>query len=154
MSARDGDALLLAAGHAAGDRAGELRDAEVVEQLAPARARLARRQPREQPGELDVVGDREVGDEVEELKDEADLAAAQLRPGRLAELVDSAAAEVDLAGCGSVEPAEQVQQGRLAAARGAHDADELALGDRQVDAAQRRDRDAVAFVGPLETGRD
>jgi hypothetical protein len=154
MSARDGDALLLAAGDPTGDRARQLFDAEVLEQLAPARARLARRQARQQAGQLDVVGDREVRDEVEELEDEAHLAAAQQRPGRLAELVDPAAAEVDLAGGRSVEPAEQVQQRRLAAARGPHDADELALGDRQVDTAQRRDGDPVGFVGPLETGAD
>ena len=81
-------------------------------------------------------------------------AAAQQRPRRLAELVDPAPAEVDLAGGRPVQAAEQVQQRRLAAARGPHDADELALGDRQVDAAQGRDRDAVGLVGPLETRGD
>ena len=110
--------------------------------------------PASSPGSSTLSATVRLRDEVEELKDEADLAAAQQRPGRLAELVDPAPAEMDLAGGGPVEPAEQVQQGRLAAARGPHDADELALGDRQVDAAQRRDRDAVGFVGPLETGRD
>jgi hypothetical protein len=76
---------------------------------------------------------------------------AQERPVGLAELVDPPPPEVDLAGGRAIEAAEQVQQGRLAAARGPHDADELALGDGQVDAAQRRDRDAVGLVGPLET---
>ena len=137
-----------------GTEPAQLGDAQVVEQLAPARARVAGREPREQPGQLDVVGDREVRDEIEELKDEADLAAAQQRPGRLAELVDPAPAEMDLAGGGPVEAAEQMQQSGLAAARGPHDADELALGDRQVDTAQRGDLDPVGLVGPLETGRD
>jgi hypothetical protein len=44
---------------------------------------------------------------------------------------------VDLAAGGLVEPAEQVEQGRLAAAAGAHDADELTLGDGQVDPVHR-----------------
>jgi hypothetical protein len=58
---------------------------------------------------------------------------------------------VHLTGGWPIEAAEQVQQRRLAAPRRSHDADELALGDGQVDAAQRRDRHAVGLVGPLET---
>ena len=48
-------------------------------------ARLARRQARQEPGQLDVVGHREVADQVEELEDEADLAAAHVGPLGLAE---------------------------------------------------------------------
>src|SRR5205823_2163809 len=57
-----------------------------------------------------------------------------------------------------VEDAEDVEQGRLARARGAHDGDELALVHAQVDVAKHRDRagaDLVRLVdaGELDHGR-
>src|SRR5690606_25203114 len=45
--------------------------------------------------------------------------------------------EPDLAGGGEVEPAEDVEQGGLAAARGAENDDQLALRQVQIHAAQR-----------------
>ena len=49
-----------------------------------AAARLAGGHAGQQRGQLDVVRDGEVGDQVEELEHEADLAAAQPGPTRLA----------------------------------------------------------------------
>ena len=117
----------------------------VVEQVGPAGARLARRDAGEQRRQLDVVGHRQVPDQVEELEHEADLAPAHVRPLGLGVPVDAAAAELDLAGRRPVQPAEQVQQRRLPAAARPGDGDELALRHRRVDAAQRVH---AAFVGP------
>jgi hypothetical protein len=52
---------------------------------------------------------------------------------------DRLALERDLAGRRPVEPAEQLEQRRLAGARRSHQRDELALGDAQRHAAQRVD---------------
>src|SRR5699024_1478630 len=106
-------------------------------------ARLAGAEPGEQARQLDVVGHREVADQVEELEDEPDLAAAHLGPLGLAEALHAGAAELDLARRGPVEPAEQVQQRRLAAARWAGHGDELAFWDVDIHAAQGLD---TAFV--------
>jgi hypothetical protein len=95
--AGDRDALLLAAGEPRRGLVRVLGDRERVQQLGAALLGLAGVQAGQQPGELDVVGHREVPDQVEELGHEADLAPAHVRPLGLAEAVDAAAGELDLA---------------------------------------------------------
>ena len=75
---------------------------------------------------LDVLERREHRHEVERLEDEAEPAAAQQRPLALGEGREIAALDRDRPGIRSVERAQQVQQGRLAAPGGSGDGHELA----------------------------
>src|SRR5918996_2595033 len=84
---------------------------------------------------------------MEELKDEPDLAATQASQLGLAQPVDPLAVEPHLSGGRSIEAREQIEQRRLAAPTRAHDRDELAALDRQVDAAQREHLSAPGVVG-------
>jgi SpoU rRNA methylase family enzyme len=60
------------------------------------------------------------------------------------------AAETDLAAIRAVEPAEQVEERRLAAAGGTEKRDQLAGEELEVDAAQRVDRVGTGPVGARE----
>jgi hypothetical protein len=77
-------------------------------------------------GEEDVLLAGQLGDEVEELEDEADRPRAQRGEPPVARGVDAFAVELDGAVVGAVEPRDQVQEGRLAGARAPDDGDELA----------------------------
>ena len=138
--AGDRDALLLAAGEVAGDARGGVGEAEALEQLRRAAAGLAGRDAGQQRGQLDVVGDREVRDQVEELEHEADLAAAQARAAGLVGAGQVLALHAHLAAGRAVEAAEQVEQRRLAAAARPGDGDELAVRHPQVDVRRARSR--------------
>ena len=59
------------------------------------------------------------------------------------------AVDQDVAGIRIVEAADQPQGGRLSAARGAEQADELALRDRQADVAQG-DESAEVLGNPVD----
>src|SRR5690606_13691159 len=82
-----------------------------------------------------------------ELKDEADVLAAILRQPRIVERRDVAAEELDLAARRRVEPAEDVEERRLAATRCAEQHDELARIQGEIDAAQRMHFD---LAGPID----
>ncbi len=71
-----------------------------------------------------------------ELVDEAQRAVAQRAALGLVEAGEVAARHLDAAGGGLVEPAEQVQQRALAAARRADDGHLLAAADLEVDRRQ------------------
>jgi hypothetical protein len=151
ISARDRHPLLLAAREPRRRTVRVVVDRQRLQQVHAAGARLARRDAGEQRRQLDVVRHGQVPDQVEELEHEADLAPAHVGPFRLGVAVDAAAAELDLARGRPVEPAEQVEQRRLAAAAGPGDRDELALGHLGVDAAQGAH---AAFVLACEAARD
>ena len=95
--------------------------------------------PRDQRGQQHVLLGGQRGQQVEELEDEADLLPAQ--PGELAvaEPVVALAGEQDLARAGGVERAQQVQEGALPRARGAHDRGHLAALDLEADAVEGAD---------------
>jgi hypothetical protein len=130
----------------AGHAAGGLGEAEPLEQLARPAPRLAPRDAREQGRQLDVVGHRQVVDQVEEREDEAELAAPQPRPAALAGVVDALAVQVDLARRRAVEPAQQVQQRRRAAAARPRHGQELAVRELEVDPVQRHHLGLAAAV--------
>src|SRR5262249_32275595 len=77
-------------------------------------------------------------DELAELEDEAELLAAQLGPGPLAQLVGPGSVEPHLAAVRALYPGQAVQQGGLARPAWAHDRQHLTAGDREVRASQRR----------------
>jgi hypothetical protein len=80
-------------------------------------------------GGLDVLLGGEGGDEVEGLEDEADVLAADLGELGLRQLGQVGAVEHDFALCGLVQSAEHLEQGGLAAARGALDDETVPVGD-------------------------
>src|SRR5207302_2207326 len=78
----------------------------------------------------DIVGDGEVGEERIGLEDDAEVALGRRQPR------DVAAPLADRAGGLRIEAGDGAQQRRLAAARGAEETDELALGDIERDVAE------------------
>src|SRR5439155_7520595 len=84
----------------------------------------------------DVLLGSEHGEEVEELKDEADVLPAELRQLRVGERGYLRAVDRDGAGARLVEPGEDVHQRRLAGARRPHDGGQLAARDLERDAPQ------------------
>ena len=94
----------------------------------------------------DVLGGREHREQVEELEDEADVVAAELRELRVVEAADVDAGDGDVTRRRLVEPGEDVHQRRLAGARRAHHGRQAAGGDVDRDAAQRVDGGVAAAV--------
>ncbi len=88
---------------------------------------------------LDVLGGVEDGDEVEELEDEAELLAAQLRQALVVERRHLDAVDPGLAAGRLVEAGEQVHQRRLAGSGGADDRGQLTGREVEGDAAERVD---------------
>ena len=95
-----------------------------------------------------------------ELKDEAELAVADVMAGAAAEGGQGAVAKEDIAYSagafarvgvgwivGAVEGAGDVQEGGFARAAGAHDGDELAFGDFEIDAAEDLNAVGAHLVG-------
>ena len=103
--------------------------------------------------EEDVLLRREHREQVEELEDEADVAPAELRQLRIAELGDVRPVDGDLALGGLVQAGEDVHERGLAGLGGAHDARELLALDVEVDAAQGADRGVPFPVDADEVAR-
>ena len=80
-------------------------------------------------GEVDVFGYGEVVEEVVSLEDYANFAAGEVGALLAVEGVDWVGVEVELAAPLIVEHGEDVEEGGLAGAGGAHDGEELAGGD-------------------------
>ena len=108
--------------------------------------RSRRRQLGQQQRQLDVLLRREHRHQVVELEDEADLGGAPLGERAAAELVEPLAADRDAAARGHVEAADEVEQRRLARARRAHQGEEVALLDVEVDVVQHLDLLLAALV--------
>src|SRR4051794_21566162 len=79
----------------------------------------------------DVVHDAEIAEDAAKLKRARDAMARQFlrRMTR-----DGLPVETDFAGIGPVEPGDQIEQGCLAGAVRADDADQIAFGEVEVDA--------------------
>src|SRR4051812_12707519 len=86
--------------------------------------------------ELDVLLAGQLRDQVEELEDEADVVATQVRKRPLGRLLEPSPDDRQLPVVSAVEPADQVEQGRLARARGADQSNELAWPKVDVDPVQ------------------
>ena len=110
--------------------------ADVGQRLLDALAALGGRHAAVAQRHVDVVEQVQVGDQVEALEDEADLAVAQARAGVVAEVADVFAVEqVGAAGEG-FQQAGDVEEGGLARAGRPGDGDELAFLHVQVQRAQ------------------
>ena len=109
-------------------------------------AAFALRQGRQQQRQLDVLDGVQHRDEVIELEDEADVAAAPVGQLALGQRRQIGARDRDLARGDAVDAGDQVQQRRLARAGRAHQRDELALGHVEVDAVEDLDLLRVALI--------
>ena len=89
----------------------------------------------------------ERGQQIEFLEDESDLALAHAGALGVGERGQIVAIEHDAAAIGAGEAAQQIKKCGFAAARGADDADELALLHAEGNAAQRLDLDLADVVG-------
>ena len=101
-------------------------------------------------GEVDVFGDGEVVEEVVALEDHADAFAGEVGALFAVERVDGGGFEKEFTAPGVVEHGEDVEEGGFAGAGGAHDGDELAGVDGEVDAAEHPGFGVAGFVGAFE----
>ena len=141
--AGNGRALLLAAGDLIRIFFQQLRDAELRRDGLEPCAKLALRHAREHERQIDVVLDREGVEQVELLKDEAEIVAAEGGAVGLADGREVFAVEQHLAGGRLVEPGEDIQERGLAGAGFAHDGDVFAVFHAEIDVFERLDRRAA-----------
>ena len=125
---RDDRAALLAARHIAGISLGSVGQADAVEQAAsPPIGVLGVHGAAEQRRQRDVVARGQVRQQAGELKDKADMAAAEIREPGLRQGPHIGAVEHQLALRRRGQRAQHRQQGRFARTRAADDRDELAV---------------------------
>ncbi len=136
--ARNGDALLLAARHLAGQPVGLRGQPDQRQRLVDAPLGLAARHASHGEPEPDVASRAHVREQGVALKHHAEAAVL----GR--QFVDALAPERDAAAAERHEAGNAVQRRGLAAARRAEQGHELAGLDREVDALQRREPAEVA----------
>src|SRR3990172_620654 len=146
--AGDGNALLLTAGNRRRQLVGVLGQLNYLEQahraLLPVAGRVHISEVHRQHHVLD---ERQGGQELEKLEDDAQLEAAPLRHLVLAQAMHGGVADPHLARSRSIDAGDHVKQGGLAAARFANDGDEFAFVDFQVDAGERRERPGGGLEG-------
>src|SRR5215218_6776547 len=152
----DRDPLLLAAGEAFGVLVELVAEADPLQQLGRLGAcLLARAAQHLLLGERHVFQRGLVREEVELLEDDSDPLADEVqfpalgagpRPGPLADVMPF---DEDLALLGRLEQVDAAQEGALARAAGAEDADDFAFGDVEVDAFQHLEL-AEALVDHLQ----
>jgi hypothetical protein len=118
------------------------REPEPLDQLAPAGLGAG-----EARGELHVGFAGELGKQVEELEDEADVIAPQGAQRALARAGHPPAGHPDLTGFRAVEPAEHVQQRRLARPAAPEDRHDLARLHVEVGAVEDAPRAAALADG-------
>jgi hypothetical protein len=135
--ARDGHALLLSARQLARMVVFALGEAHGGEAGARPLPALAHGHAGVEQGQADVLHRARAREQVELLEHEADLAAADARERVAREARHVLAVEDVPARGGPVETAQQVHEGRLARARGAHDGDEVTGVDLDRHRAQR-----------------
>ena len=143
--ARDCEPLLLSAGERRRQPACDVREPEPREEFArtwrrfdPVACQLR--------GQEDVLDSAQLGQQVEGLEDEADVAPANGGQPSLVELVQARAAELDRPGIGAIEAAEQMQEGRLPRAGASDDGNELAARNVQIGAVEHADSGASFAV--------
>lgn len=135
--ARDGHALLLAAGELVGVTVGLFLKADKFEHVGDALFDLARRRTHGAHGEAQVLVDRLLLDQAEVLEDDTD-GAAQQRDLPLGNVRQAEAVDGDLAGRRHDLAGEQLDDRRLAAAARADEENELPVLDAKRNALQGR----------------
>src|SRR5207248_1038498 len=142
----DGDALELAARKLGGTVVDAVAEAECLEQRHGHALETSEALSVEQKGDGDVLPRGQRREQVEELEDEAQLMASQVRQLVVVELGDVDAADPDVPGGGRVEAAHEMEQGALARPAGAEYRHELTRGDGERDVVEGPDRLRAAPV--------
>ena len=137
-TARQRDALGLAAGHLAGAVALHAFEVEPFEPAPRLAEGLVTVRATEQERQRDVLLGGQLGHELAELEDEAEAITPQPGALRLPHRVEALAVEVDLTGVRDEDARQAVEQGRLARAARAHHGDDLAPFHRELGPAKRR----------------
>src|SRR5256714_15138227 len=101
-------------------------------------------------GNLEVLEDSEIVDEVIALEDEADVRLVQFVAFLQIQFAYGLLEKVVLAGPGAVEHTEDAEQSRLAGTGRPHEGDELARENVQGNAAEDKKFAAAGFKGLLE----
>lgn len=131
QSPRDGDALLFSPGKLSGVVAQPLAETDRLKLTSGDIEGVAH------VGEFerhrDVLERRHVGDQVEGLENDADIAAPEIRQGVLVQVMQRRAVDEDLATIKSLETRKNHEKRRFAGPGRADDADGLALVDHEVD---------------------
>src|SRR5256885_12373700 len=144
---RDGDALLLAARELPREVMHPVLEPHQGERRLDVLAPLGLRERRQQQRQLHVLEGGEHRDEVVKLEHEPDVRGAPAGELRFAQFRDVRAGDDHRPRIGAIDARDQVEQGRLPGPRGAHQPEELPLGDLERDVAQHGDDLAVAPIG-------
>src|SRR5581483_4342371 len=144
--ARDGGALQLAAGELRRERPALLLQPDRVQRIGDAALDLGARHALEDERQRDVVGDPHRGQQVEELEHRTDALAAQPRERIVVERARRPAVDLDHARSREIDAADEIEQGRLAAAARTDERDHLAACDLQRDAVERAHRSLARAV--------
>ncbi len=134
--ARDGHALLLAAGELVGVVLHAVREAHERERHLDPLAPFAARERGEQERQLHVLERVQHRHQVVELEHEADVGGSPVREFRFRELGDVLAAHQQLPCIRLVDARDQVEECRFSRSRRAHERDEVALGNAEGDVEQ------------------
>ena len=132
-SASDGAALLFAAGQFRGAMAAACREANVFEGGLDASGAVIAINFGETERELDVFREGHAGEKVEGLEDHTDGVAPVASEFDGVDCSEIAAANVDGAGCGTIESGQEIEKGGLAGAGAAEEGDEFAGADFEGD---------------------
>jgi len=138
-SAGDGAALAFTAGQFVRQVVEAVREANRVQQLARAIVDLLLRPAAQMQRNGNILDRSEGRKEIEKLKNEADLIAAQTSELVVREAAEPRAVHFNLAGRRRIQAADEIQQRRLAGARGPDDGGHLAARNFEVDIVERRD---------------
>lgn len=149
--AGDGKPLALTAGEHRRNLFGAIAEPQQVQKVTSPRFRRLTANSTEDRGQRDVVQRGDAFEQVEELEDDADVVATELRQPVLVLAADDQVVDYDFALICLFETGEDVEQCGLATAGRAHEADELALRHIQVDAAQRPHRRQLRFERAAHT---
>ena len=137
--ARNGDALALSARQLVRKMVHARGQLHEVEQLARAIVDLLPRPAAQVQRQRHVLDARQARQQIEELKDEAELVPPHRRQPIVCEAVEALAVERDGARRRPVQPADEIQQRRFSRSRGPDDRDHLPLRNLERDVLQRRD---------------
>ena len=140
--ARDGDALLLAAGKLRGKAVTQIADADQGQRLLRGQRPLGADR-----AQRHVLAGRQAGDEVVGLKDEADVTAPVEGQRPLVERRQIGFAEQEAAAGRTIKAADKIEERGLAAAGRTEQDDEVAPRQVEIDAAQGVDGTAGGVVG-------
>ena len=147
----DGDPLLLASGKLGGPLALPAAQTHLDQAFRGPGLGLTAPGPLEQEGHADILEQRQGGDEVELLEDEADVSPAEAGHFGRRERRDPGPHHRDLALIAIERPCQDAQEGGLAASRGPHDQVQFPLHGREVRPLEGQ-RPRVAHAERLHDG--